>query len=592
MTYLLTKKDQNGNVHTYDYDVLGRSIADSVTVAAGNPQHVDTAVLRIQTDYNTQGLADTVTSFSSATGGSAALVNQVQNVYNGFGQLIQQYQSHSGTVITSGATATLSVSYGYSTDVSHTGGRLISMTYPSGLVLSYNYGSTGSLNDVISRLDSMSEPSGNSTVTLESYKYLGLSTVVERDHPQDGYNLTYIKQAGEANGPAGDPYNGLDQFGRVVDQRWINTNGTANSDADRYTYTYDRDGNILTKNNTVNSGFNETYTYDALNQLASYTRNGTSSNYQSFSLDALGNMNSVTTGNSTVSETHNSQNELTGMGNTTLTYDNNGNTLTDDQGRTLVYDAWNRLIAVNGTSGQMMVTYAYDGTGRRITEAVAGTNPTQLYYSTQWQVVQEDTSGTSGNATLTLHAQYVWSAGAGYPDAMVCRDMDFNSSGTLNPGTLFIERTYALQDAGWNVTSLVNLQSSLPGDVNFDGRVGADDYVTLNRYFGQHVAGGAQMGDVNDDGVVIGDDYVTLNGEYGQSGATTSWKLAERFVYDAYGKFATYLVGSGGTLTVGSDYLAWNYNPKGGRWDYVTGMYSYRGRDYSVTLMRWVQAEP
>ena len=68
------------------------------------------------------------------------------------------------------------MAYGYSTDVSHTGGRLISVTYPSGSVIAYNYGTANGLNDVISRLDSMSE--GNTT--LECYKYLGLSTVVER----------------------------------------------------------------------------------------------------------------------------------------------------------------------------------------------------------------------------------------------------------------------------------------------------------------------------------------------------------------------------------------------------------------------------
>ncbi len=33
--------------------------------------------------------------------------------------------------------------------------------------------------------------------TLESYKYLGLDTVVERDHPQNNVNLTYIAQQGQ-----------------------------------------------------------------------------------------------------------------------------------------------------------------------------------------------------------------------------------------------------------------------------------------------------------------------------------------------------------------------------------------------------------
>ena len=71
--------------------------------------------------------------------------------------------------------------------------RLVSMTYPDGYQLDYNYATSGTLDDRISRLSSLSD----SSATLESYKYLGLDTVVERDHPQTGVNLTYISQDGQ-----------------------------------------------------------------------------------------------------------------------------------------------------------------------------------------------------------------------------------------------------------------------------------------------------------------------------------------------------------------------------------------------------------
>ena len=35
-------------------------------------------------------------------------------------------------------------------------------------------------------------------------------------------DLTYVKQGSESDGDAGDKYTGLDRFGRVADQRWIN----------------------------------------------------------------------------------------------------------------------------------------------------------------------------------------------------------------------------------------------------------------------------------------------------------------------------------------------------------------------------------
>jgi hypothetical protein len=92
---------------------------------------------------------------------------------------------------------------------------------------------------------------------LEQYTYLGLDTVVKRAHPQPGVDLTYIKQSGESNGDAGDQYTGLDRFGRVLDQRWINT-GT-NTATDRFQYGYDRDSNALYRNNLVNTAFGELY---------------------------------------------------------------------------------------------------------------------------------------------------------------------------------------------------------------------------------------------------------------------------------------------------------------------------------------------
>ena len=49
--------------------------------------------------------------------------------------------------------------------------------------------------------------------------------------------MTYIKLATESVGDAGDQFTGLDRFGRVVDQRWING---SNTDVDRYQYGYDR----------------------------------------------------------------------------------------------------------------------------------------------------------------------------------------------------------------------------------------------------------------------------------------------------------------------------------------------------------------
>ncbi len=285
----LTFHDRNGSTHTFAYDVLGRQTSDAVTTLGTG---VDGAVRRLETAYDNFGQAYLFTSYSADSGGT--IVNQVQRERNGLGQLITEYQSHSAAVDTS---TTPKVQYAYtemSGGANHS--RLTSMTYPDGKVLTYNYGS--GLNDRISRISSLSDTTG----TLESYEYLGLSTVVLRAHPQPGVDLTYIKQSSESNGDAGDLYNGLDRFGRVVLHRWIATATTTVLDG--FGYGYDRDGNRLYRENLVNATFSELYGYDSLNQLTSFDRgtlnggktaiSGSPTSSQSWSLDALGNFSSVT----------------------------------------------------------------------------------------------------------------------------------------------------------------------------------------------------------------------------------------------------------------------------------------------------------
>jgi RHS repeat-associated protein len=431
----LSLTDRNGNVHQYSYDSLGDLTSDAVTTLGSN---VDGTVRRRDTAYNLLGQAYLFTSYNASSGGT--IVNQVQDVFNGLGQLTTEYQSHSGAVNTS---TTPNVQYAYS---EMSGGannsRLVSMTYPNGRVLTFNY-NTG-VDSAISRLSSISD----SSATLESYAYLGLDTIVARNHPQTGVNLTYI---GTGTGDAGDKYVGLDRFGRVVDQLWVNP--TTSTTTDEFTYGYSRDSNALWRNNTVNTAFGELYSYDGEQQLSSYQRGtlnstdtglvGSASDSQSYTTDAVGNFSRVTTNGTPVSRTNNKDNELTAVGTSTLAFDGNGNLTTDQNGNTLVYTAWNQLEQVkNGST--VIDTYGYDAEGRRITE-----NPgTQrdLYYSDQWQVLEERIGGSA-------QVQYVWSAAG--QDTLVERDRSPSNNGILS------ERLYVQQDANDNVTALVNTTGSV-----------------------------------------------------------------------------------------------------------------------------------
>jgi len=421
--------------------MLGRLTADAMTTLGSGVS--SSAMRRIMTSYNTQGLVRRITSYDAASGGN--VVNQVQRAYNGLGQLTREYQAHDGAVDTA---TTPWVGYAYSEmagGANHS--RPTSMTYPNGRVLNYNYASgTGAagVDDRISRLSSISDASA----TLESLTYLGLSTVVRRVHAQPGVDLTYVKLTGEPNGDSQDQYAGLDRFGRVVDQRWVSSGSSGT--VDRFAYGHDRNGNRLYKENKVDPTRSELYAYDGLDRLTDMQRgtlNGTKTGLtgaatrsQRWSLDALGNSDSVTTDGTTEARAHNAQNQLTDMGTNALAFDANGNVTTDQTGKTFVYDAWNRLVEVKD-GGTTLIRYEHDGAGRRVQE-----NATALYYSAQWQVIEERESG------IAL-VQRVWSPV--YVDAAVATDRDGDGNGTLD------ERSYVLQDANFNVTALTNVTGSV-----------------------------------------------------------------------------------------------------------------------------------
>jgi RHS repeat-associated protein len=434
----LTSADRISTVLSFGYDVLGRVVYDAVTTLGSG---IDGTVRRVGTEYDSQGNAYRITNYDAASGGN--VVNQVQRQYNGLGQLTTEWQAVSGAVNTS---TPPKVQYAYSEmsrGANHS--RQTSMTYPDGFALTSNYSS--GLNSNISRLSSLSD----SSVTVEGYEYLGLGSLVKRTHPESGADLTYVKLSGESYGDAGDQYTGLDRFGRVADQRWVNSSGTA---LDREQYGYDRNGNRLYAENGVNAAFSELYQYDNLNQLSNFQRgtlngaktsiSGTASRSQVWDFDALGNMDSVTSDGVAQTRSANKQNEITSIsGATPPTFDASGNMTADESGKTFTYDAWGRVIKVDGT-----VRYAYDGLNRRIQEGSRA-----LYYTPSWQLIEERESGI-------VVVRNVWSPA--YIDGLILRDRDADSNGSLE------ERLYGLQDGNWNLQTLIGTDGLVKERFAFD----------------------------------------------------------------------------------------------------------------------------
>ena len=206
-------------------------------------------------------------------------------------------------------------------------------------------------------------------IRLAQYDYMGDGTIVKVTHPETylGLQLSY--------GTPASGYADLDQFGRVLTQDW--TVGADNILVDGYAYTYDAAGNVATKTNQTetNGSLDETYTYDGLDRLIDTTRGGT--DYQNWTLDQEGNWSSSTSGGTAQTRTADAANEIatvSGQGNPV--YDADGNLKSDGANFTYTYDAWNRLVQVNdrnsdGSTGNLVATYGYDGNGYRISKAVA-----------------------------------------------------------------------------------------------------------------------------------------------------------------------------------------------------------------------------
>lgn len=457
---VVQRADQNGTVHHLVRDGLGRAIEDRVTALGIG---VDGAIRRISFRYDLLGNATQVQSWNAAEAGQGAVVNEVMLRYNGFGQLTHDYQEHGGAVATASSPV---VSYDYA-DGSNRHIRRLATHYPGGREIAYHYGASGSSDAALGRIHEIRDETTSPGEVMARYTRRGLSATMRIEYPQAGpanpLELTYIKQAGEPNGPAGDQYTGQDRFDRIIDIRWLRS-GTS-THVDRIQYGFDRAGNRLWRKNVVAaSNWDELYAYDGLYQLGERQRgtlNGgntgltsTPLDQEEFTFDPTGNWDNYATqanGNPTLSQirTHNEANEITGIdgSGTAIGYDAAGNTTAMPKvgnwaiGQSLIWDAWSCLVKVK-QGATTIAEFTYDGLSRRAwKQTMSGGGPARrhYYYSDQGQILEERIDG-SNDPDRT----FVW--GDRYQDDLIARDR--------GSGPTTTERLYATHDQ-WHVISIV-----------------------------------------------------------------------------------------------------------------------------------------
>jgi RHS repeat-associated protein len=135
---------------------------------------------------------------------------------------------------------------------------------------------------------------------------------------------------------------------------------------------------------TLPNGITTSYSYDDASQLTSiaYALGASSVGDLNYSYDRAGRRTAVTGSlartelpGPTSSTAYDAANRLTEWNGAALSYDDNGNLLSDGA-RTYIWDARNRLV---GISGAVSAAFTYDAVGRRLSKIVNGANLEFVY---------------------------------------------------------------------------------------------------------------------------------------------------------------------------------------------------------------------
>ena len=127
-------------------------------------------------------------------------------------------------------------------------------------------------------------------------------------------------------------------------------------------------------------------------------------------------------------------------------------TLTDENGQTYTYNAWNQMVTVKNADGAVIAELQLRRPRPARSQKPSRSTTTNIYFTSQWQDIEERQAGT-------VTRQNVW--GLGFVNQLVERDGNSTAEISASPAPASAERLYAQQDANWSVTSLVDVS----GDV-------------------------------------------------------------------------------------------------------------------------------
>lgn len=533
------------------------------------------------------------------------------------------------------------------------------------------FGAAAGTNDALSRLESMAIRPGTEDGTQTDqdidYEYLGMGTVVRQRYVDAGLALDFIDSSEYGATPTSNRIHGFDRFGRVhrlVWKPWSSGSSTPHNIATTaggfavLEYTYDTAWNPTARldmrhrgaSATADVGVNrdEVWGYDGLDRLATADRGETNGYTTSNSMNVGATLAASTDGTRTdwtdrtwgldtfgnwsdfeidedndgtldvdQTRTHNQANEVTNVSTTGgFTHDAAGNLIempTDVSTTTkqLVWDAWNRLVAVNllvdpgggaPIETQQRTTYSYYGMHQRATKHADTDQDTSFtpdtleryYYDPSWRLLEQriDTDRTTSDwdsraveYASSKTVQKVW--GQRYIDELIAVQHVTNydpatADDAGDTGPAFAPPRYALTDRNFSVIGLGfegggkpdthrmryspygASESVLNIDPTGDGTSDVSDMLRILAQFDEtHAdAGYTPELDVNGDGAIDVSDFLEQQSGTGTSSSELGSALSNTVGYAGY------------------------------VWDADADMYHVRHRWYMPEVGRWASRDP
>ena len=372
---LTAKTDARGVQTAYVYDALNRVTNRNYTAPGGLANYQSTPNVSYFYD-NVTNAKGKLTKVTNGTGANASTTEY--GTFDILGRVTRSKQTTDGVVYGTDA-APMTYTYNLS-------GAMIEQKYPSGRVVKNVLDADGDLAQVQSKK--------NVTDIFRNY----------------ANSFVYTAAGAVSSLRLGNGKFENTQYNSRLQPTQIGLGASASTQnllKLNYDYgTTDNNGNVKSQTITVptigsNAGFtaNQTYTYDNLNRIKDAKEMvGTTQTWmQTFLYDRYGNRNFDTTLNRTTTipsgcaaavcnpAVDPATNKLVGY-----QFDNLGNTKTDAENRTFIYDAENKQVEVKNSSNATVGQYFYDGDGKRVKKYVPSTGETTIFvYDAAGKLVAE-----------------------------------------------------------------------------------------------------------------------------------------------------------------------------------------------------------